>query len=76
MGKFRTDFLTAKSTVITGLGTILNVPGNFYEYNMSRTPKEANLLALKEDWGVIGQDLNEAFTLSINEVRKQLIKAT
>lgn len=55
--KYRTDFLFPTSSFLTGVGSVLNVYGNYYVFNSSKTPKIADFKALSSDWGVIGQDI-------------------
>ena len=52
--KYRTDFLFPKESFITGLGSVFNVVGNYYNYNYSMNPDSK---AIESDWGVVGQDL-------------------
>ncbi len=68
MGQFTTDFLVAKSTVVTGAGTVFNISGNYYEYNQARTPQEADALALISDWGIVLQDLNTSFVPALKKL--------
>ncbi len=55
---FKTDFLTATSTFVIGLGSVLNLGGNQFSYNRSATPEEADRMALENDWEVVGQDIS------------------
>jgi len=57
---YRTDSLFANMSLITGLGSPMNIAGNYYNYNLSKTPNEADGLAIEQDWGVIGQDIAKA----------------
>jgi hypothetical protein len=52
-----TDFLVARSSVATGMGTVLNLGGSYYTYNSSSTPEEADAKAFYADWAMIGNDL-------------------
>lgn len=56
----RTDFLTARSSFLTGFGSAINIAGNYYLYNISPTPAEADELALKADWERVGEDIRIA----------------
>lgn len=58
--KFRTDFLFSTPNFLTGAGTAMNLGGNYYEFNVSESAFEADRLALKNDWNVIGEDIEEA----------------
>jgi hypothetical protein len=56
-GSIKTDFLTSTSTFITGMGSVLNVGGNYFPYHRSATPEEADEAALANDWTIVGQDI-------------------
>ncbi len=64
---YKTDFLFSKSSFITGMGSVLNLAGNYYIYNNSESEEEADFLALSSDWGVVGQDIFE----SIKKIEKE-----
>ena len=54
--RIKTDFLTATPSFLTGMGSVLNVAGNYPEFNVSDSPDEADALALESDWKMVGQD--------------------
>lgn len=58
--KFQTDFLFTNSNFLTGAATVFNLTGNFYDYNMSNTPQEADCKAIGNDFKMVGADLNIA----------------
>lgn len=58
--RFSTGFLYATPSFITGAGTVLNLAGNYYEYNISDTELQADFRALANDFGVVGNDLRDA----------------
>ena len=60
---FETDFLTPKGGFALGVASVLNIGGNFFHYNYSATPQEADARALRSDWQIIGQDIRNAFKL-------------
>ena len=70
--KFQTDFLTANSFLI-GWGSIYNLAGNYFEYNDSESPEEADAMAIMNDWYVIGQDIGNSLSKFEKEVEKQLV---
>jgi len=53
--KYQTNFLASKSSITTGIGSCFNIWGNYYKFNTSKTPQEANRKAFNSSWGVIGQ---------------------
>lgn len=65
--RYRTDFLFPKSSFITGMGSVFDLTGNYYTFNSSKTTTIADLKAIESDWGMVGQDINEA----IEEVKKE-----
>ena len=58
----RTDYLTARSSFLTGFGSAINLAGNYYLYNTSPTPAEADELAIRADWARVGQDIRDAMS--------------
>lgn len=36
---------------------MLNIGGNFFYYNYSRTPQAADGKAIRSDWQMVGQDI-------------------
>jgi len=58
----RTDYLTARSSFLTGFGSAINLAGNYYLYNTSPTPTEADELAIRADWARVGQDIRDAMS--------------
>lgn len=55
--KLCTNFLFSDSSFLTGIATIGNLPGNFYQFNGSATGSDADLKAIACDWRMIGRDL-------------------
>lgn len=73
MGSFRTDFLTADSTFLTGVASAVNLRGNFYGYNYSRNGEEADAKALRSDWGMVGSDIADSMAKA-DEDHRCLVK--
>ncbi|MEO5916522.1 MAG: hypothetical protein ABIS50_19960 [Luteolibacter sp.] len=63
MGEASTDFLTARSSFITGAGSAFAIAGNYFDFNRSQTPDLADARALRSDWRIIGQDMDRAIVL-------------
>jgi hypothetical protein len=57
MGSQLTTFLLSDSGFTTGMGSAVNLSGNFYAFNYSETPTLADIRALRADWAAVGQDL-------------------
>ena len=58
--KFRTDFLYSSPDFLTGVGSLMNIQGNYFEFNASKSGEDADFKALISDWGVVGNDISEA----------------
>ncbi len=58
--KLKSDFLFSKSTFWDGIASVLNLPGNYYEFNTSKSPEEADKKALISDWENVGEDIRQA----------------
>ncbi len=50
-------FLCARPSFIEGMARILDFGGTLDQYNQSITPAQADYLALRSDWQLIGMDL-------------------
>jgi len=52
-----TDFLVSRGGFLIGMGSCLNLSGEYFEYNLSVSDKEADARALRSDWEQTGNDL-------------------
>ncbi len=50
-------FLCARPSFIEGMGRILDFGGTLDQYNQSISPAQADYLALRGDWQLVGVDL-------------------
>lgn len=57
---YRTDFLFAKSSFLSGMGSILDITGTYFRFNGSSSDQIADKVALESDFGAVGCDLREA----------------
>lgn len=55
-----TDFLFSTPSVLEGIGRIFDFSGSMQVYNESRTPEEADSLAICNDFKSIGIDIKSA----------------
>lgn len=53
-------FLCARPSFIEGMSRILDFGGTLEEFNKSLTPEQADYLALRADWQMIGMDFARA----------------
>jgi hypothetical protein len=44
-----------------GIGSAMNIVGNYYSFNYSKCEKEADFKALRCDWEMVGTDLDKVF---------------
>ncbi len=57
--RFNTGFLFSTPGFLSGAGTVMNLAGNYYGFNVSSSESEADFTAIKNDWDMIGQDMND-----------------
>ncbi len=69
--RFATDFLFSTPTFLSGAGTVINLAGNYYDFNASDSGSEADALALSNDFRMVGQDL--ADVLEVVRDEKQML---
>ena len=48
--KYKTGFLYPKNNGWVGAGSIFNIAGNYFDFNYSHTPEEADAKAIENDW--------------------------
>lgn len=58
--KYRTDYLLPKNNFWVGMGSILNLAGSYFDYNYSKTEKEADFKAIMSDWKNVGDDIRKS----------------
>jgi hypothetical protein len=58
--KVKTGFLYAQPSFASGAARVLDMWGQFDEYNSSESADEADEKAIASDWLVVGQDLVDA----------------
>jgi hypothetical protein len=69
-----TTFLFSDSGYLIGIGSILNIAGNYYAFNSSKSEDEADRRAIECDWAMIGRDLSvvvEEVTPIVEKSKKQ-----
>lgn len=59
MNQFKTDFLSASSSFLMGVGSVLAIQDHFYDYNASSDPDG---IAIAHDWKMVGQDMRGALS--------------
>jgi hypothetical protein len=58
--KVKSGFLFSEPSFLSGASRLLDLWGQYDQYNQSLTPAEADARAIAADWIIIGQDLQEA----------------
>ncbi len=58
--RFKTDFLLPKNNFWVGMGSVLNISGNYFEYDYSRSDSESDRKALISDWFNVGEDFRKS----------------
>jgi len=53
----------------------MNIAGDSYRYNVSRTPEEADELAIRMDWRMVGNDLRAAMKAISQEQANTLTRS-
>ena len=53
----KSTFLFARPSFLSGMASVLDLGGNLKIYNESKTTNEADELAMKMDWLVVGDDI-------------------
>jgi hypothetical protein len=62
MKKYCTDFLFGNNNFLIGMGSAFSLFGDYFSYNTSKSGQEADKKAMENDWGVVGQDIQEAIS--------------
>lgn len=58
--KIETAFLFSTTNFFRGIGSAFNITGDFYTFNTSNSPEEADAKALRSDWKNVGNDIKKA----------------
>lgn len=69
--KFNSNFLFPKTDFVIGSGSVINVCGSYFKFNETKSPQEADRLALENDWGMVGEDLRTALEKQNNKHVRQ-----
>jgi len=70
--KYRTDHLLQKNNFWVGMGSILNLAGSYFDYNYSKTEKEADFRAIMSDWENVGDDIRKSKEKFENKHKREL----
>lgn len=64
-----TDQLFAMPGFFGGMASVLDMGNTLTVFNESRTPEEADAMAIRSDWKTVGQDLMSAMQTVDVEIR-------
>ena len=53
----RSDFLYARPSFLSGMARVLDLGATLREFNSSLIPEQADAIALRTDWAIIGNDI-------------------
>lgn len=66
-------FLFANPSLVSGAAHLLDFWGTFDSYNHSRTPAEADAIAIYADWRSVGENLVQALNQATAHSREQAL---
>ncbi len=55
------NYLFASPSFFSGVARVVDLGGVFDDYNVHRTPREADEAGLRADWEEVGRDLKACF---------------
>lgn len=56
---YRSDYLFPVSSFVIGMGSVLGMFAPYFEFNYSKSAKDADTMAIESDFGTIGQDIQD-----------------
>ena len=70
MGYYST-FLFADPSFMEGVARLVDFGGTLQQYNVSRSPEEADALAMYADWSAVGHEIRHATRKVSKKLRKK-----
>jgi hypothetical protein len=64
-------FLFARPSFVAGVAQIVDLGNTLFVYNESNSPNQADYMATKNDWALVGDDLRSAIA-SAREMQREL----
>lgn len=68
---YSSDFLLPNNNFWVGFGSVLNLAGSYFEYNISKTEEEADAKALASDWKNVGDDIKDSVRILKEETAEE-----
>ena len=66
------DYIFVTPSFLMGMGSVLNIAGNYFPFTQAWSPAEADRRAIESDWGVVGC----ALLAAAEEVESGLINSS
>lgn len=57
--KLRTNRLFPRTGFLTGMGSVLNISGSYFDFKYSKSADDADAEAIASDWNMIGKDIQQ-----------------
>lgn len=68
--QYRSDFLLPKKSFLSGIGSVFNLFGDFYTFDVSKSEDEADRKALLNDLRMINQDYLKTISTEKRKLQK------
>jgi hypothetical protein len=65
-------FLYAEPSIVEGMARILDFGNTLTEYNCALSGEQADFLAMRADWAVVGDDIRSAVAQFAKDVEEEL----
>ena len=56
----RERFLEKGSGFLVGVGSVIDISGSLFDYNITRNPAKRDIKSIQMDWITIGKDISKA----------------
>lgn len=57
--KIRTNRLFPRTGFLTGMGSVLNISGRYFDFNYSKSASDVDTEAIASDWNMVGKDIQQ-----------------
>ncbi|MDH4162924.1 MAG: hypothetical protein OEW15_09590 [Nitrospirota bacterium] len=64
---YKSDYIFVTPSFLMGMGSVLNIAGNYFSISQAVTPEDADYRAIESDWGIVGRDILSATEQIENE---------
>lgn len=69
-GSLHSTYLFPMPSILYGIGRVFDLGGQLDSYNYPRTPEQADMIALLNDWRAVGDDVHEGLVAAIAALTK------